>query len=195
LGWHPGSRPPACRKADGALIRRLGANCSGRDTITFATRTAAKSFFIIHGPRQDPQGPTHLHAHRNLRRTDATRHAFCVGICHRAWFRAQSGPTISRRRLNRGIVTSDPIGALAHLQLGRAWHAAGNQDKAKAAYRDFLALWKDAVFEPRAAVFVLGVLFRMDAVHWARNHTGRILSPDSRRVVKHLHIAEIFSVA
>ncbi len=49
---------------------------------------------------------------------------------------------------NRGIVTSDPIGALAHLQLGRAWHAAGNEDKAKAAYRDFLALWKDADNSP-----------------------------------------------
>lgn len=49
---------------------------------------------------------------------------------------------------NRGIVTSDPIGAFAHLQLGRAWHAAGNEDKAKAAYRDFLALWKDADNSP-----------------------------------------------
>jgi tetratricopeptide (TPR) repeat protein len=49
---------------------------------------------------------------------------------------------------NRGIVTSDPIGAFAHLQLGRAWHAAGNDHKAKAAYRDFLALWKDADSSP-----------------------------------------------
>jgi len=45
---------------------------------------------------------------------------------------------------NRGIVASDPIGALAHLQLGRAWHKAGNDEKARSAYRDFLALWKDA---------------------------------------------------
>ncbi len=49
---------------------------------------------------------------------------------------------------NRGIVANDPIGALAHLQLGRAWHAAGTDDKAKAAYRDFLALWKDADNSP-----------------------------------------------
>ncbi|HTS64925.1 MAG TPA: protein kinase [Candidatus Acidoferrales bacterium] len=49
---------------------------------------------------------------------------------------------------HRGIVVSDPIGVLAHLQLGRAWHAAGNDDKAKAAYRDFLALWKDADDSP-----------------------------------------------
>jgi serine/threonine protein kinase/tetratricopeptide (TPR) repeat protein len=45
---------------------------------------------------------------------------------------------------HRGIVGLDPIGALAHLQLGRAFALSGHQNKAKAAYRDFLALWKDA---------------------------------------------------
>jgi tetratricopeptide (TPR) repeat protein len=45
---------------------------------------------------------------------------------------------------HRGIVISDPIGALAHLQLGRAYAMAGDQAKAKAAYDDFLNLWKDA---------------------------------------------------
>jgi eukaryotic-like serine/threonine-protein kinase len=45
---------------------------------------------------------------------------------------------------HRGIVLSDPIGALAHLQLGRAYALAGNKDKARSAYRDFLTLCKDA---------------------------------------------------
>jgi tetratricopeptide (TPR) repeat protein len=45
---------------------------------------------------------------------------------------------------HRGIVLSDPIGAMAHLQLGRAYAMAGDQAKAKAAYDDFLNLWKDA---------------------------------------------------
>ena len=45
---------------------------------------------------------------------------------------------------HRGIVVSDPIGALAHLQLGRAYALSGETTKAKAAYRDFLTLWKDA---------------------------------------------------
>jgi eukaryotic-like serine/threonine-protein kinase len=55
---------------------------------------------------------------------------------------------------HRGIVVSDPIGALAHLQLGRAYapdaksaHGAeANSDRAKAraAYQDFLTLWKNA---------------------------------------------------
>ena len=45
---------------------------------------------------------------------------------------------------HRGIVISDPIGALAHLQIGRAYAMAGDSTRAKAAYQDFLTLWKDA---------------------------------------------------
>jgi eukaryotic-like serine/threonine-protein kinase len=45
---------------------------------------------------------------------------------------------------HRGIVSIDPVGALARLQLGRAWTLAGDQSKAKSAYEDFLTLWKDA---------------------------------------------------
>ena len=45
---------------------------------------------------------------------------------------------------HRGIVGADPIGALAHLQLGRAFALSGDRIKAKAAYQDFLTLWKDA---------------------------------------------------
>ena len=45
---------------------------------------------------------------------------------------------------HRGIVVSDPIGALAHLQLGRALAVSEDRVKAKAAYQDFLTLWKDA---------------------------------------------------
>jgi eukaryotic-like serine/threonine-protein kinase len=45
---------------------------------------------------------------------------------------------------HRGIVLNEPIGALAHLQLGRAYMMAGDTAKARTAYQDFLALWKDA---------------------------------------------------
>jgi tetratricopeptide (TPR) repeat protein len=45
---------------------------------------------------------------------------------------------------HRGIVGADPIGALAHVQLGRAFVLSGDTIKAKAAYQDFLTLWKDA---------------------------------------------------
>jgi eukaryotic-like serine/threonine-protein kinase len=45
---------------------------------------------------------------------------------------------------HRGVVGSDPIGALAHLQLGRAFALAGDKTKAKTAYKDYFALWKEA---------------------------------------------------
>jgi DNA-binding winged helix-turn-helix (wHTH) protein/tetratricopeptide (TPR) repeat protein len=45
---------------------------------------------------------------------------------------------------HRGIVVSDPVGALAHVQLGRAYALSGDKTKAKSAYQDFLTLWKDA---------------------------------------------------
>jgi len=45
---------------------------------------------------------------------------------------------------HRGLVANDPIGALAHLELGRALVLAGDKAKAKAAYQDFLTLWVDA---------------------------------------------------
>jgi tetratricopeptide (TPR) repeat protein len=45
---------------------------------------------------------------------------------------------------HRGIVASDPIGALAHLQLGRAFALSGDKTKAKTSYQDFFTLWKDA---------------------------------------------------
>jgi tetratricopeptide (TPR) repeat protein len=43
-----------------------------------------------------------------------------------------------------GIVFTDPVRAAAHLQRGRALAAAGDGTKARAAYQDFLTLWKDA---------------------------------------------------
>ena len=44
----------------------------------------------------------------------------------------------------RNVVVSDPIGALAHLQLGRAFALLGDKSKARIAYQDFLTLWKGA---------------------------------------------------
>jgi hypothetical protein len=41
-------------------------------------------------------------------------------------------------------VTNEIIGALAHLGLARAYALSGDTAKAKAAYQDFLTIWKDA---------------------------------------------------
>ena len=46
---------------------------------------------------------------------------------------------------------NEPIGALARLQLGRAYALQGDTAKAHAAYQDFLTLWKDA--DPDIPIF------------------------------------------
>jgi eukaryotic-like serine/threonine-protein kinase len=45
---------------------------------------------------------------------------------------------------HRGVVQNFVLGAVAHLQLGRAYAIAGNTVKAKTEYQTFLTLWKDA---------------------------------------------------
>jgi DNA-binding winged helix-turn-helix (wHTH) protein/tetratricopeptide (TPR) repeat protein len=45
---------------------------------------------------------------------------------------------------HRGLVLNEPIAALSHLGLARAYAMQGDSAKAKGAYQDFLALWKDA---------------------------------------------------
>jgi eukaryotic-like serine/threonine-protein kinase len=44
----------------------------------------------------------------------------------------------------RGVVINEPIGALAHLGLARAYVLQGDAVKGRAAYKDFFKLWKDA---------------------------------------------------
>jgi len=44
----------------------------------------------------------------------------------------------------RSIALNSPISALAHLQFVRADVMQGDIAKARTAYQDFLALWKDA---------------------------------------------------
>jgi hypothetical protein len=44
---------------------------------------------------------------------------------------------------HRSIVLNEPIGALAHVGLARAHALQGDTARAKSAYEDFLALWKD----------------------------------------------------
>jgi tetratricopeptide (TPR) repeat protein len=45
---------------------------------------------------------------------------------------------------HRGLVGNYPLGALARLQLGRAYALAGDNAKARVPYLKFLSLWKDA---------------------------------------------------
>ena len=71
-----------------------------------------------------------------------------VFVCGEAYLAAHQGNEAAAEFQkildHRGIVLNKPIGALAHLQIGRAYALQGDTAKAKAAYQDFLTLWKDA---------------------------------------------------
>jgi DNA-binding winged helix-turn-helix (wHTH) protein/tetratricopeptide (TPR) repeat protein len=53
---------------------------------------------------------------------------------------------------HRGVVVNEPIGALAHLGLARAYALQGNTAMARAEYQDFLTLWKDA--DPDIPIYI-----------------------------------------
>jgi tetratricopeptide (TPR) repeat protein len=53
---------------------------------------------------------------------------------------------------HRSIVVNDPIGALSHLGLARAYVLQGDTAKARAAYNNFLTLWKDA--DPDIPIYI-----------------------------------------
>jgi predicted Zn-dependent protease len=65
-----------------------------------------------------------------------------------AYLRAQQGGNAAQEFQkildHRGITGNSPVVPLAHLGLARAYALSGDTAKAKAAYQDFFALWKDA---------------------------------------------------
>ncbi len=71
--------------------------------------------------------------------------AYVRGLAYLAAHNGTAAETQFQRILDHpGIVINFPTGALAHLQLGRAYAMAGDGAKAKAAYQDFFNLWKNA---------------------------------------------------
>jgi|SRR5579863_7007556 len=67
------------------------------------------------------------------------------GEAYLAMNRGSEAASEFRRILeHRGIVVGDPIGALASLQVARAYTVSGDRTQARSAYEGFLNLWKDA---------------------------------------------------
>ena len=65
-----------------------------------------------------------------------------------AYLAAHNGPAAAAEFQkfldHRGLVVNFPLATLARVGLGRAYTLSGDKTKAKAAYQDFLNLWKDA---------------------------------------------------
>jgi eukaryotic-like serine/threonine-protein kinase len=71
--------------------------------------------------------------------------AYVRGEAYRAGHKGSEAATEFQKILDhRGIVLTEPIGALAHLGLARAYAMQSDTAKAKVAYQDFVRLWKDA---------------------------------------------------
>jgi len=71
--------------------------------------------------------------------------AYVRGEAYLMAHRGQEGAAEFQKIMeHRGIVVNEPYGAVARLELGRAYTLQGNTSKARGAYEDFLALWKDA---------------------------------------------------
>jgi eukaryotic-like serine/threonine-protein kinase len=78
--------------------------------------------------------------------------AYVRGLAYLAAHRGVEAAAEFQKILDhRGIVICDPVGALAHVQLGRAYALSGDRTKARSAYQDFLTLWKDA--DPDIPIF------------------------------------------
>jgi DNA-binding winged helix-turn-helix (wHTH) protein/tetratricopeptide (TPR) repeat protein len=71
--------------------------------------------------------------------------AFVRGEAYLAAHQGREAAVEFQKIINEyGVTVYEPIGSLAHLGLARACGVQGDIVKAKVAYQDFLALWKDA---------------------------------------------------
>ena len=82
---------------------------------------------------------------------DRVASSFCAWRSYLAAHRGREAAAEFQKILDhRGIVLSSAIGALAHLELGRACVQQRETSKARTAYQDFLTLWKDADPNPHS---------------------------------------------
>ncbi len=106
-------------------------------------------------PETATAAPGGIGPSRPLRLRDAGHCVYPASIRGQACLAAGRGREAAAELQNvldhRGVVLADPIGVLAHLQLGRVNAASGDKARAKSAYQNFLTLWKDA--DPDLPVF------------------------------------------
>ena len=73
---------------------------------------------------------------------------YCIYVRGKAYLAAREGSKavaeFQKILDHRGVVVNEPIAALAHLGLARAYVLQGDTVKARTKYQDFLTLWKEA---------------------------------------------------
>ena len=95
----------------------------------------------------EPAAPYELGAPRSsiLGLFGALYPVYVRGLAYLAAHRGGQAAVEFQRILDhRGVVISDPMGALARLEIARAFALAGDAIKAKSAYQEFLTFWNDA---------------------------------------------------
>jgi serine/threonine protein kinase/tetratricopeptide (TPR) repeat protein len=135
----------------GDLEKRFPEDTFAKFTYVPALRALAA---LEHGKRTDGVERLQIVLRYELAVNGLNFSHFYLGGLHSAYVRgealiaahryAEAAAEFQKILDHRGSVGADPIGALAHLQLGRVFALSGDKSKAKAAYEAFLALWKDA---------------------------------------------------
>jgi tetratricopeptide (TPR) repeat protein len=132
----------ALREAEfgNAAIAKQGANAAlalapGRDVKVLVAMTLARA-----GDTTGAKGVV-----EQLEKTASTNTAYIRGLSYLAARNGTAAVEEFKKLIDHpGIVQNLPVGALAHLETGRAYALAGDAGKAKSAYQQFFALWKDA---------------------------------------------------
>jgi eukaryotic-like serine/threonine-protein kinase len=89
--------------------------------------------------------PYELGVQGNLGFTAALYPVYVRGQAYLAGHHGSEAAAEFQKILNHlGVVRNEPIGSLAHLGVARAYSMQGDTTKARAAYQEFLTLWKDA---------------------------------------------------
>ena len=110
--------------------------------LAVARRTGQKQFTMLEVAAGTELGAPRVNIHGYF---GALYPVYVRGLAYLATHRGLEAAAEFQKVLDhRGIVVTDSIGALARLQLGRAFTLAGSPAKAKAAYQELLALWNDA---------------------------------------------------
>ncbi len=151
LHWHCRENPPGRRRSP-AISKSDSRKIRSPSLITYRFFARYRRYGAGN-PRRASSGCRSL-CNMSWRRMASTSIIFILVVCTRPMCAARHWlPHTGMRKRSaefqkildhRGIVGADPIGALAHLQLGRVYALSGDKAKAKAAYQDFLTLWKDA---------------------------------------------------